>query len=447
MNIKTIIVTASSLLIAFPAFAIDYPTIAGITITESTSAADFIIYLFNLGIAVGAFIAVIMVFMAGFEWLTSSGNPSKVESAKGKIINTLFGVCVLFGCYLILNTINSQLASVTINNLDCNYGLVVSVKKASDGKIEQVCMDGDQNNISDTIISTVKWNFPVGYLLKAYVYSEPNYKGTITEIDCENKACDGDIAGAKSVYLLLNKPGIYLYDDNNYKSASPAVKSYPLVTSSSIPDLSSINSFDNFTKSLKIVNPDQTKEQIQYQAVVFKDPNYQGRCAFVATWVPDMDQAPDGNYTDNIGDNMISSIIVAKANLDQSKIFEKRGEIILYTKTNCGRSGASEEIKSCSIPIRSISEGQVNILKQCPNFKSFEVQSFEITGAAGLVLSTKESATGGTTGGADVGSLPDCMYFDKKTLSDGTCYSNLMNSPIYTVGGQTPQSFIVLPDN
>jgi hypothetical protein len=161
-----------------------------------------------------------------------------------------------------------------------------------------------------------------------------------------------------------------------------------------------------------------------------------------------MDQTISGYYTDGVGDNTISSIIVAKANLDQSKIFVERGEVIFYTKTYCGRtSGTStttvnpeDEIKSCSIDITNISGGQINILTKCPHFAGFEVQSFEITGAAGLVLSTKEK---GATGGA----LPYCMYFDKKSLGDGTCYSNIMSSPIYTIGGQTPKSFIVLPDN
>lgn len=452
MNIKTIIAIFFFSIIASPVFAIDYPTIAGITVTENTTAADFVVYLFNLGIAVGAFIAVIMILMAGIEWLTSSGNPSKVESAKGKITNTLLGVCVLFGCYLILNTINSQLTTVKINDLACNHGVVVNVK-LSDGRIDQECIDNSQSNITDEIISTARWNFPTDYILKVYAYSEVNYEGTITEIDCKGKACTGDITGAKSVYFLFNNPGIYLYDGNNLTPASPAVKSYPLFVSSSIPDL---GEFAKFTKSLEIVNP-STNGNIKYQAVVFKDPKYSGRCAFVASSISDMDQAPSGLYTDNVGDNQISSIIVAKANLDQSVIHDNRGEVILYTKTNCGKakvgtteeSIAGSEIKECHIPIGNASEGQQIILKYCSNFKAGdEVQSFAITGAAGLVLSTKNTASEGSSGGADYGGGTSyCKYFDKNDLKDGTCYSNVMNSDVYTVGGKTPKSFIVLPDN
>jgi hypothetical protein len=458
MNIKTIILILS-LFVAAPVFAIDYPTIAGITITESTTAADFVVYLFYLGIAIGAFIAVIMILMAGTEWLTSSGDPSKVGAAKEKITNTLLGVCVLFGCYLILNTINSQLTTIKINDLACNHGVVVNIKKAGEQNVKQECIDVDQSSVNGEITNTVRWNFPVDYILKVYTYSEDNYKGTITEIDCKDKVCEGDIAGAKSIHFLFNNPGIYLYDANNYTPASPAIKSYPLFVSSSVPDL--VN-FAKFTKSLEIIN--QKNSLIQYHAVVFNNPNYSGRCAFVAISVPNMNQAPSGAYTDTVTNNQISSIIVAKANFDQSVVHENRGEIILYTKTNCGKakteatteSTAGKEIKECHIPIGSSSEGQIDISDYCKGGSvggfnkgdafedGDEVQSFQITGAAGLVLSTKDARNG--TSVSD-GNPPYCMYFDKSSLKEGTCYPNIIGSDIYTIGGQTPKSFIVLPDN
>jgi hypothetical protein len=463
MNIKTIAVTTFLSLLAFPVFAMDYPTFAGITISSTTTAAEYIIYFFNLAVAMGTLIAVVMVIMAGIEWVTSSGNPGKIESAKGKIANTLLGVAVLLGCYLILNTINPQLTTIQIDNLNCDHGIVLSVKQASDGKINQVCIDSSQN-ITDTVLSTVKWNFPDKYLLKVYAYAGANYTGAITEFNCKTAACSGSIpTDTKSIYFLLNSPGIYLYDDNSYTPANPAVKSYPLFTSTSIADLSKTTpSFDNFTKSLDIISP--TDQQIQYMAIVFKDPNWQGKCAFVAVSVPDMDQARSGSYTDSVGDNSISSIIVTKANLDQSVINEKRGEVILYTKTTCGKSDTdpTKQIKSCHIPILSASGGQIDIgnAKDVSGYctggsrgdkfvEGDEVMSFEITGAAGLVLSTKPTNYTSTTSGADYtgNTLPYCMYFDKASLGGGTCYSNIQDSPIFTVGGDTPKSFIVLPDN
>jgi len=440
MNIKTIITTLFLFLIASPVFAaMQYPEIGGITINENTSAATYIVYFFNLAIALGAFAAVFMMVMAGIEWVTSSGNPSKIESAKGKIANTLFGVAVLVGCYLILNTINDQLLTIKINDLKCEHGITVSVKQASDDKIKQKCIDASQTSIEDTIISTLSWNFPEDYLLRAYLYSEPDYKGTITQIDCKNGPCNGSIAGAKSIYFLLNNSGIYLYDDNSY---TPRVKSYPLFTSTSIPDLSKTNSFDNFIRSIEIINPDQDKQQLQYYAVVFKDQNYQGRCAFVAQSVPDMDTGYSGYYTDAVGDDEISSIIVAKSNLNKEAISQKRGEIILYTKVNCGKSDTdpTKQIKACHIPITSVGSGQVDISESCSEFiKGDEVMSFEITGAAGLILSTSKKQAGDEK--------TYCMYFNKESLGGGTCLSSILDTHIFTVGGTTPQSYIIVPEN
>ncbi|MFZ2390543.1 MAG: pilin [Minisyncoccales bacterium] len=452
MNIKTIITTVFLFLIASPVFAaIQYPEIGGITINENTSAATYIVYFFNLAVALGAFAAVVMMIMAGIEWVTAAGNPGKIESAKGKIANTLFGVAVLVGCYLILNTINDQLLTVKIDDLACDHGVVVTVLQTSDKKQKTKCIDNNltdiEKSVGGTILNTT-WKAPKDYFLKVYLYSENDFKGTITQIDCRSGTCSGNIAGAKSIYFLLNKPGIYLYDDNSY---TPRVKSYPLFTSISISDLSKKDEFDNFTRSIEIINPDQAKQQIKYTAVVFKDQNYQGRCAFVAQSVSDMDDYSEGYYTDSVGDDEISSIIVAKSNLSQEAISETRGKIIFYSKVNCGKSDTdpTKQIKSCAVKIESVSSGLTDIFKQCAGAseaedKGFvenedEVMSFEITGAAGLVLST-----------AKPGVKDDktyCMYFDKADLNDGTCYSSIIDTHIFTVGGITPKSYIIVPEN
>jgi hypothetical protein len=446
MKIKTIITTLFLSLIAFPALAaMQYPEIGGITINENTSAATYIVYFFNLAIALGAFAAVIMMIMAGVEWVTSSGNPSKIESAKGKIANTLFGVAVLVGCYLILNTINDQLFVIKIDDLACDHGLVVTVLQKSDGKQKIKCIDNSltdvEGSIGGTILNTT-WKVSKDYLLRVYLYSETGFKGTITQIDCKSGTCSGNIAGAKSIYFLLNKPGIYLYDDNSY---TPRVKSYPLFTSISIPYLSDRNEFDNFTRSLEIINPDQNKQQIQYTAVVFERPKYEGRCAFVAQSISDMDDYVEGYYTDSVGDDEISSIIVAKSNFDEDVINKNRGKIILYTKTNCGESGndPTDQIKACPIKIESVASGQKDIFKECAAYgfdvEKDEVMSFAITGAAGLVLSTSMVGEGneGTR----------CMYFNRNSLKGGTCYGTVRDSHIFTEGGKIPQSYMIIPEN
>jgi hypothetical protein len=458
MNIKIITVIFLFLLISVPVFAMDFPTIAGFTVGENTTATEFVVYLFNLGIAIGAFIAVIMMVMAGVEWLTSSGNPSKVESAKGKIMNTLLGVAVLFGCYLILNTINSQLTSIKISNLYCENGIITTVKDGSSNNTKRKCIDSNKGEISETIINTVSpWNFPAGYLLKAYTYSESNFKGNITEFICEETTCSGNIAGAKSIYFVEKKPGVYLYDGENLKPTNPAVKGYPLFAASSIPDLSKTNNFDNFTKSIDIVDPVSSDEKrVKYIAIVFNDQNYQGRCAFIAQNIStSLDStAVSPYYTDKVGNDTISSVIIAKSIIDPSTISKKRGEVIFYNKVNCGKTSDGEtvsDIKSCHIEIRDSATGLIDFDSGAGNggcnkgltpFDSNEeVMSFEITGAAGLVLSTSKKGEGNEN--------TYCQYFNKSSLGGGTCFSSIINSPIFTIGvlGKKPKSFIILPDN
>lgn len=444
MKIKTTALILFSSLLASPVFAMDYREFGGITINSDTTAAQYIIYFFNLALAIGALIAVIMVISAGIEWVTSGGNPTKVQSAKGKIINTLFGVFVLLGCYFILDTINPELKNIKIDDLNCENGIVLKVTKTVGGKIEEKCIDSNHSNIEDIIVSTKKWNFPEGYLLKVYTYPKINYEGEAKEIDCSAGACSGNIpTDTKSIYFVPNNAGIYLYDAIGYKVG---VKSYPRFTASSIADLTQLSSFDNYTKSIKIVNPDQSKQQIQYQAVVFDSQNWMGRCAFVGQSVENIGQAISPYYTDNVTN--ISSIIVAKANLDQSVINKDRGQVILYTKTNCGKSSASNEIKSCSIAIDRAASGQIDIDKQCKRTDSAgkeigfvtgdEVMSFEITGAAGLVLSTAKVGKGNAN--------TQCQYFNKASLGGGTCVS-IIGTRVFTVGGDTPKSFVVVPDN
>jgi hypothetical protein len=97
-----------------PVFA-DTSIVSGIP--EGATAAQVIVYFFNLGMALGSFFAVIMLIIAGAEYMMARGNPSKLEEAKGRIKNAFLGLIVLLSSLLILNTINPELSSIKINDL------------------------------------------------------------------------------------------------------------------------------------------------------------------------------------------------------------------------------------------------------------------------------------------------------------------------------------------
>jgi len=54
-------------------------------------------------------IAVVMIIVAGFQWMLAAGNASKISQAKERITNALIGLVLVIGAYTILNFINPDL--------------------------------------------------------------------------------------------------------------------------------------------------------------------------------------------------------------------------------------------------------------------------------------------------------------------------------------------------
>jgi hypothetical protein len=412
-----------------------YPVIAGITISESSSAADIIVYFFNLGVAAGLFIAVIMVVMGGIEWLTSSGNPGKIESAKSRITNALLGVTVLLGAYLILNSINSSLSGVTITKLDCIDAIRVQSKNSA-GKVQSACINQDTENIGYDILATEEWTMSSDSILQVYIYSEPYYKGTVTAVNYK-----GDISGAKSLRFVWKKIGIYLYNGTNFTTSIENDSSAPLYLSTSAAKLSD-SKFDNVASSIKVVNPANdtgTANDVFYHAVVFDEDNFRGNCSLVlGEQIPSLGTY-SSYYPTPIGENAASSVVIYKIYGDVTK---NRGTVTLYSGLNC-----SEEAKKCELDYSRVSSQPVwTVAGKCPDFGTGDfVQSFKITGQLGLVLMTSPNPTGTQQSGT-------CQYWDINDITNGTCYSKVKGSSVYndacwdgSLLCPRPRSFMIFP--
>jgi len=434
MKNKTIISIIALMLLSFgvfPAVAADSGTelIAGMP--KNASSAEVIVYIFNLAVAIGAFLAVVVVVMAGIEWMTSEGNPSKVEGAKDKIKNTLLGVAVLIGCYLILGVINPSLTTIKINNLSCSNGIVVVKSATADSTSKQVCIADSTPSIGYAIESTSEWNFPADTLLAVYAFTGENYTGTKTEYSCENGGCSGNfgnISGAKSIYFLKKQPGFYLYDQADYKTSA---KPYPYYLSNSIPDL---GEFSNFTSSIKKVDPNPAVDNSAYLGIAFTDTSYTGACSLVGENVSNMNGPATAKYTSPIQTNSMSSMIVTKGSLDSNVISPDKGGIILYSVADCGESTApTTEIKMC--PIRILGT-QSNIYQSCSGWgDGDEVMSLWISGPIGIALSTSTAGSG---------PYGKCRYFDLSRI-DGTCEDIRKYSDIFNPSGNVkPLSFITI---
>ncbi len=95
-------------------FAADYIPLETIpTLGNTTSGTDLSGYLetvFAFGISIAGIMAVAMIVIGGIQYITAYGNAGAVGDAKNRITQALLGLLLAIGAWLILNTINPDLA-------------------------------------------------------------------------------------------------------------------------------------------------------------------------------------------------------------------------------------------------------------------------------------------------------------------------------------------------
>ncbi|MDD5098434.1 MAG: hypothetical protein PHD31_01835, partial [Candidatus Pacebacteria bacterium] len=361
----------------------------------------------------------IMVIAAGFDYLTSAGDISKLSSAKKRFLSTAFGLVSLFGSYIILNTINSELLNVNINNLACEEGIVVKTDKGS-----TACIQESTPNIPYKIESTTSWNFKpdsATKVYKVYAYSDVNYGGTITDVPL-----DGSIpSSSKSVFIIFRKLGLYLYDDTGLKptSANP----YPFFTDKNIPDLN-LDKLDNQIGSIDNLS---SPPSLVYQAIVFTGSNYSGRCSQIigGQSVSNLSSAEGSYYGPTIGADTLSSLIVFKS--DNST--EPRGKVEFCDKINCPSGSVVCTIENDAGQIFSEYDGFS--LGACKPPDGGTILSFRFSGNIGVVIRS---------------SLGNCAYWNSNSpdLSPGNLKATLIESPVCPqcpIGTEKPQGYIIFP--
>lgn len=136
-NIKKIIIFSIFLTVGFLicfhfsyASEVDWPVSPmGTALTpdyKDTSLTTLVKYMYEWGISLGALAAFISIIVAGFNYLTSAGNSSKINEAKKRITASFLGIALLLGTVLILNTINPEITSLEINsNFDDNSYVMI----------------------------------------------------------------------------------------------------------------------------------------------------------------------------------------------------------------------------------------------------------------------------------------------------------------------------------
>ena len=73
---------------------------------------EFIKWIYQYGIQVGAVLAVVMIIVAGIQWATSGGSQDKIGSARKRIGGSLMGLFLLLMSYVVLNIINPYMVNL-----------------------------------------------------------------------------------------------------------------------------------------------------------------------------------------------------------------------------------------------------------------------------------------------------------------------------------------------
>lgn len=79
-----------------------------------TDIGDFLKTNYNYVMGLAAILAVIMIIVAGFQWVMSGGNSESITSAKNRISGALIGLFIAYSSFFILRTVNPALVALRL---------------------------------------------------------------------------------------------------------------------------------------------------------------------------------------------------------------------------------------------------------------------------------------------------------------------------------------------
>lgn len=101
-------------------FAADFVPLVpvpGIDLAQIDNIGDYVNALFQLAVGIGAALAVLMIIIAGFKYMTSEAIED-FKSARSDIVRTIVGFLLLLSVWLILNVINPNLTNLEAINFN-----------------------------------------------------------------------------------------------------------------------------------------------------------------------------------------------------------------------------------------------------------------------------------------------------------------------------------------
>jgi len=89
-----------------------YPTIRGETLSISAPLPNLINYFFNFALMASGVVALTIITIAGFRWMSAAVSPEQKRAAMEQIKAGIFGLLIVLASFLILSTINPQLVQI-----------------------------------------------------------------------------------------------------------------------------------------------------------------------------------------------------------------------------------------------------------------------------------------------------------------------------------------------
>ena len=134
-------------------------------LTNCSTLGDLVKYLYSWGVSLGGIAVFISLVIAGFEYITSIGNPGKMKDSVGRIESAAIGLALLLGSYAIFDLINPNITKIASNFDIIQYGSAYNkctsrndCCQKSDPKTGQPLVDASKKPIYDPACSLTDWN-------------------------------------------------------------------------------------------------------------------------------------------------------------------------------------------------------------------------------------------------------------------------------------------------
>lgn len=82
--------------------------------SEFSNIGEFIVLMYKYLLTIASIVAVVMIIIAGAQWVTSGGNSEAISSAKKRIGGAVIGLFIAYMSYFVLNTINPALVNLRL---------------------------------------------------------------------------------------------------------------------------------------------------------------------------------------------------------------------------------------------------------------------------------------------------------------------------------------------